>query len=452
MRVTVRGARAPAALAAVLVALASGPARAGVGDVFGMGAEVMGLGGSGSSLLTGPFASHHAPAGLAFGTADRLSVGAVGIGSELEIGGRHEEIRDPVGFLAGYSLVRRLKSRVFTAIGFGFAAYLLPGSLGHVIQRTPETPYFIFYDNRTQRDMFVPALAARLGRHVSVGLSLDVFAGLEGPITARQGQAGEVESSLFVDIVSTLRPTPSIELRPGAGLSFALTYHPEFHVPYALDVDAEASGLDIEMHVRSRALYTPHTIVLGMGWTFPRMRIALDLGWSMWSRLGSPFVEVRTRILEVGLLMPSNPRVELMDTISARLGLEGTVLTTPTADLVLRGGYGYESAVVRPQSGRSNVMDGHKITLAGGLGTAWRTGLEGLPRIVLDISMGGVFVSRLTHTKQVHSPGEGRDDPTLIVDEDDSTPGTQITNPGYPTLSGSGWVLTVAATLTLELG
>jgi hypothetical protein len=140
-----------------------------------------------------------------------------------------------------------------------------------------------------------------------------------------------------------------------------------------------------------------------------------------------------------------------MDTISARLGLEGTIVTTTTADLVLRGGYGYESAVVRPQSGRSNVMDGHKITLAAGLGTAWRTGLEGLPRIVLDICAGGVYVSRLTHTKQVHSPGEGRDDPTLIVDEDDSTPGTQITNPGYPSLSGSGWVLTAAATLTLEL-
>ncbi len=443
---------AAAACAALVVICAAGPARAGVGDVFGMGAEAMGMAGSGSALATGPWACHNAPAGLAFAQADRLSAGVVAIGSKLEIRGLPAPIEDPVGFLAGYSLVRGLPGRVFTSIGFGIAAYLLPDTLGHVIQRTPETPYFIAYDNRTQRDMFVPALAVGLGNVVSLGLSLDVLAGLEGPITVRQGQAGEAESSLFVDVLATLRPTPSIELRPGAGLSFALTYHPAFHVPYSLDVDAEVSGLDIEMHVRARALYTPHTLVLGMGWTLPRVRFALDLSWAMWSRLGSPFVEVETRILEVGLLAPSNPEVHTRDTLGVRLGVEGKVLSLPSADLLLRLGYGYESPVVGPQSGRSNVMDGHKITLAAGLGTSWKTGIHGLPRILVDLHAGAVWVSRLTHVKQVATPGEGRDDPTLIVDEDDSTPGTQISNPGYPHISGSGWVLTTAFTITLEMG
>ncbi|MBW2261803.1 MAG: hypothetical protein JRG91_07505 [Deltaproteobacteria bacterium] len=442
---------ASAACAAFLVICAAGPAGAGVGDVFGMGAEVMSMAGSGSALVTGPWAAHHAPAGLAFAQANRLSTGVVAIGSKLEIRGIHTPIEDPVGFLAGYSFVRKLPGRVFTSIGFGIAAYLLPDTLGHVIQRTPETPYFIVYDNRTQRDMFVPALAVGLGNVLSLGLSLDVLAGLEGPITVRQGQAGEAESSLFLDVISTLRPTPSIEVRPGAGLSFALTYHPAFHVPYSLDVDAEVSGLDIEMHVKARALYTPHTLVLGMGWTLPRVRFALDISWAMWSRLGSPFVEVETRMLEVGLLVPSNPEVQTRDTLGVRLGIEGKVLSTPSADLFLRGGYGYESPVVGPQSGRSNVMDGHKVTVAAGLGAAWKTGIQGFPRVLVDLHAGAVWVSRLTHIKKVHSPGEGRDDPTLIVDEDESTPGTQISNPGYPDISGSGWVLTTAFTLTLEM-
>jgi hypothetical protein len=299
--------------------------------------------------------------------------------------------------------------------------------------------------------MLVPALAVGLWGRVALGLSLDLFAGLTGPVTAREGQAGEMESSVFLDFVTTVRPTPSISVRPGKGISLALTFHPEFSVPYDLDVDARVSGMEMIMHVRGRALYTPHTLVLGFGWTGRRLRASLDLAWAAWSRLGSPFVEVETRILEVGLLTPSNPGVKLRDTLSVKAGLEATVLGTDHLDLLLRGGYGYESPVVGRQSGRSNLFDGHKHTLALGLSTAWSTGSEALPRFIVDLHVGVVLLSELTHTKSVSEPGAGRDDPGLIVDEDETVVGTQVSNPGYPSITGGGWMTTMAATVTLEI-
>jgi hypothetical protein len=420
-------------------------------DVFGLGARLPGMAGAGSALARGPWAAHHAPACLAFARADALSVGVTGLSSGLQAGGEHHHIAHPVGLMAGVSLVRHIEGRIDWSIGVGLVTYVLPDTAAHVIQRAPDAPVFLLYDNRTQRDMLVPALAVGLGRHVALGLSLDVFAGLSGPIAIGQGPAGYVEASAFVDLVTRLRPTPSLVVRPGRGLSFAVTYHPEFSVPYSLDVDLALSGLDMQMQVSGRGLATPHTLVAAAAWTRPPLALALDVSWAMWSRLGSPFVGVRARIQQVGLLPPSAPLVETRDSVSIRAGVEATVLRAPRLSLAVRGGYGWESPVVGEQSGRSNVFDGHKHTLAAGLGTAWDTGSRHVGRILLDLYAGVVIVGGLTHRKVVSDPARGQDDPSLIVDEDPETPGDQIGNPGYPSISGSGWVFTTALTLTVEL-
>ncbi len=446
------GRRERAAIAFALALVARpGDARAGIGDVLGMGPEILGMAGAGSALSTGPWAAHASPAGLAFGTGGELSLGIVGIGSDLHAGGERLPIEDPVGFLGGYSLARPLPGRVVTAVAFGIAIHAMPGPIAHVLMRTPETPFFVAFDNRTQRDMLVPALALLLGGHVALGLSLDMFAGISGPVTMRDGQAGDVETSIFLDIVTTLRPTPGIMVRAGPGLSFALTYHPAFSVPHDFRLDAEVSGLDLEMRVKGSALYTPHAIVLGAAWIRPRLRLALDVAWSMWSLLGDPFVEVETRILEVGLIVPSNPVVHMKDTVAIRLGGEWSAVHAAAMDLVLRGGLSWESPIVGPQSGRSNVMDGHKIGIALGLGTRWAVGLPSVRALRLDLHAGVVLVTGIEHVKVVSTPEEGRDDPSLIVDEDEDTPGVQVTNPGYPSISGSGLVTSMSFTLTLEL-
>jgi hypothetical protein len=191
--------------------------------------------------------------------------------------------------------------------------------------------------------------------------------------------------------------------------------------------------------------------VLGLSWTATRLSVALDVSWAMWSRLGSPFVNVEARIQEVALLLSSNPDVEMHDSVGVRLGVEVILMATGQVELFLRGGYGYESPVVGPQSGRSNIFDGHKHTMALGLGTAWSTGSLHVPRVLVDMYAGAVVVGGLTHHKVVSDPADGRDDPTLIVDEDENTPGDQITNPGYPSISGSGWIFNTALTISLEL-
>ncbi len=435
-----------------LVMIPARTARSSTADVFGLGATLPALAGSGSALYTDPWAAHHAPAALAFASTDRLSLGVTGLGSELRAGGERLDIKNPLGLAMGYSLVRRFHHGIDWAIAFGLVAFVLPDTAGHVIQRSPDTPLFLLYDNRTQRDMLVAAMALGLGQHVSVGVSVDLFAGLTGPVSVHENRTGDVQTSMFVDIVTRIRPTPSIVVRPGLGLSIALTYHPAFHVPYDLDVDVDISGLELSLDVQGRALFTPHALVLGLAWSGPDVNLTMDVSWSMWSRMGSPFVQVETRLMQVGLLTSSSPAVDTRDTVSVRAGVEGCVLETRNLSLILRAGYGWESPAVGPQTGRTNVFDGHKHTLAMGFGVAWLTSLPGVPRILLDMHVGAVVVSRLTHHKVVSDPAEGRDDPGLIVDEDEDTPGIQITNPGYPTISGSGHVFTSALTLTLELG
>src|SRR5262245_19542431 len=120
-----------------------------------------------------------------------------------------------------------------------------------------------------------------------------------------------------------------------------------------------------------------------------------------------------------------------------------------------RAGQFYEPSFVLDQPGRGNLIDGPKLGWSLGTGVELRQSKGGsnpvLPSARIDLHAQLVNMLSRRHDKIVSSIEAARDDPNALADEDGSTPGVQISNPGYPSITGSGRVLTLGATLTLEV-
>ena len=183
-----------------------------------------------------------------------------------------------------------------------------------------------------------------------------------------------------------------------------------------------------------------------------RVTASLDLQWSHWSAWHGPFVTVSSELPLVGGIDAKPPSVAFNDTFGLRGGLEWMAVEKKYSSLSLRAGYGFETAAAPPsQPGVTNLLDGNKHRLCAGgglrfelLGSHIRADLHGQ----LDI------VESNTLTKKVQP---GKPDPTVALGDevaDDpakpSTLGTQISNPGYPTIAGGGVVWALGFTITLE--
>jgi hypothetical protein len=105
--------------------------------------------------------------------------------------------------------------------------------------------------------------------------------------------------------------------------------------------------------------------------------------------------------------------------------------------------------MVEDQPGRTNLLDGHKIGLSLGAGLV----LEHVaPRpIRIDLHASGTLVTSRRFDKRISPVETARTDPSAIADEDVGMPGDQITNPGFPWVSGEGMVFSFGATATFEL-
>jgi hypothetical protein len=169
----------------------------------------------------------------------------------------------------------------------------------------------------------------------------------------------------------------------------------------------------------------------------------------MWSQERSPFTRV-TAIINGVRIEPPVPEDGLYrDTVSIRAGGALDHRLSERVSLVYRLGAHFEPTMVADQPGRTNLLDGHKLGLALGAGLVLR---DFAPRpIHIDIHAAGTLVTSRRFDKVVSPVEATRSDPSAIADEDLSMPGDQITNPGFPWVSGGGMVFTFGVTATFEL-
>ncbi len=177
--------------------------------------------------------------------------------------------------------------------------------------------------------------------------------------------------------------------------------------------------------------------------------------WSHWSGWRGPFVTVNSALPLVGEIDARPPRVSFTDTFGFRAGLEWRALERGRVQAIARGGYGFETqAAPASQPGVTNLLDGPKHRIAFGGGLRARLGTHAALRV--DGHAQFDLLQPETLTKQIAPAGTRPDPSQALTDEvpDDAarpeTRGAQISNPGWPNLSGGGFVWALGLTITVE--
>jgi len=431
------------------LALTVGRARASGPEVVGLGSRESALAGASTARAADFSAVHYNPAGLAAIRAPEASVGLVGFGSTLTatLGDgtqRTMAIADPLLVHVGGATPLPLGGPLADRLFVGIALAIPPAGLVRVIADAPDAPQFALYNNRTQRLVVLPALAARLGP-VSLGIAVNYLAGLSGRVAGAPGPDRALEARVDEQIGAQAAVHVGLRARATRALTVGLVYRQEFSVPFATTANTQVAGQPIDLDVRAQALFTPHTLIAGGALQLPwwRVVLSLDVGWAHWSAWRGPFVAVESALPLVGEIAAPPPRVRADDTAIVRGGLEWTAVERRFTKLQLRGGYGFESRAVSPaQPGVTNLLDGHKHRLAAGLGIVFPLGpltVRGDGHGSLEILQPETIEKRIVPAGTTPRPPA---EEALVEDQP---------NPGAPRVRGEGLVWAFGLTITVQL-
>lgn len=439
---------------AVVIALAlgaAGPATASPLDVFGVGSRHAAQAGAGVAAVDDAAAPLVNPAGLARAHGKRFTVGVQGAYASLAVNDRRTGLDEPVGGLFALTAPAPLGGPLAGRLHVGFAMFVLPGSLARIVARFPDEPFYPYYQGRTERMVIVPALAARVTDDLEVGISVNFLAGLAGGIRASEGATRAIEARVDEQVPSIARVIAGVTWRARHDLRLGLAVRQRFDVPFATVARTEVAGEPIDLDLSAHGQFSPAQATAGITWSHGASHVSLDLTYARWSTFEGPFVEVKSALPLVGPLAAALPSVPWHDTFSARTGGELAL-----GDTILRAGYGFEtSPVPAAQPGITNLLDGPKHIVAVGLGWQWPRALAGKP-LRLDVHAQVQLVGARRLDKRLFADGESGDAFDGLRDEvvddpnDPATLGVQVSNAGYPSITGGGQVL--AGGVTMELG
>jgi long-subunit fatty acid transport protein len=346
------------------------PAAASEPEVFGLGSEESAVAGASAARVHDFSAGYYDPAGLTLARRPEASVGVIGFGSRLPLpDGRNFHMTDRVGILVGAATPIPFTGPLADRLFIGVALHLLPDTIVRVIARTPDQAFYPLYDNRTQRLVILPAVAARLWRGLSAGIAFNYLAGLGGNVAASEGATRALEARVDEQIYSHVAVNAGLRWQLRRALALALVYRQAFGVPFRSVARNDIAGQPIDLDVDAEELYTPHTIVAGAAWRArPSLLLSLDVAWLHWSGWRGPYVTVTSELPLVGGIATLPPHVDFSDGAAVRAGADWTALVRGAWATSIRGGYAFESSpLTAPQTG-TQLLDGHKHHLTLGLG------------------------------------------------------------------------------------
>lgn len=423
---------------ALLASLLASPGSAWAShpDLYGLGAESIAHAGAGVADLSSMGAVFTNPAGIAFAERSSLSLGLNYTASALSANGQTHALPDPVGVTAGAVIRFGGGSWIARSVTLGLGAYVLPNTLAHLTTGYPDEPVFAYYEGRTERLALLPAIALRPHPRVSLGVALNLFAGLSGPASATDGPARAVELTLSQQVRARAALILGVRLAATDHWSFGITWRQRFSVPYATDTHNRVGGVPLDISVAAEGLATPDELVFGARWRGPRLGLMADVGYARWSAWSGPAVQVRARISGLELT-PLSPAPNATDAFSMRVAGDWRHRA-----MTFRGGLGVETAIVGEQSGRTNLIDSTRLIV--GLGAAYALPPAWGVRTQLVLGAQMHYLAPTTLTKRIGSPDEAARDPRVLADEDASVMGVQTRNPGYPSITGSGAVFALS--------
>ena len=362
---------AVALTALVVAAQPGGRAAASEPELFGLGSEEAAVAGASSARVHDFSAGYYDPAGLVLARRPEASVGLIGFGSSLPLpDGSRFHMSDRLGILVGAATPVPFTGVLADRLFFGVALHLLPDTIVHVVARTPDQAFYPLYDNRTQRLVVLPAVAARVWRGLSIGLAFNFLAGLGGNVAGTEGATRAIEARVDEQIYSHVAVNAAVRWQARPRLAFALVYRQAFGVPFRTVAKNQIAGQPIDLDVDAEELYTPHTLVAGVAWRArPSLMLSLDVAWLRWSDWRGPYVTVTSELPLVGAIATEPPAVHFSDAAAVRAGVDWTALVHGAWAASVRGGYAFESSPLSAPPAGTQLIDGHKHHLTVGFGT-----------------------------------------------------------------------------------
>ncbi len=429
---------------AIVTAIAYGPSSAPASpiDIIGFGAEHAGRAGAVSASVDDFAAAYYNPAGLAFGRRKRLTFGFTGFVSNLRANNERMPIDEPIGLVVGATSPAPLGGPLENRLHVGIGLHLLPTNLVRIRARLPDEPFFPYYDSRAQRLVVLPVISVRATETLAIGIGINFLGTLGGTVQAAEGPMRSLDPRLDEEVPPVAKINAGIRWRAHPKLDLALVYRQRFEIPFFTIADTTVAGEPIDLNVEASAQFTPNTIVVGSAFRpRPTAELTLDVAWANWSEFPGPFVTVESQLPLLEPFAGELPTVPYKDTVTVRAG--GQVDASDA--LTLRGGVAFEtSPIPADQPGVTNLLDGPKSTLA--LGASFRV----RDRVRIDVHAAAQYVAPRELDKRIAAEDEDADLFDALRDEDDSTPGAQTSNVGWPSIDSTGQVF--SGGVTMEVG
>lgn len=472
-------------VAAALLAARPSSLRANAFDTFGFSPRSMAMGNAFAGVEGDIASIHHNPAGLAGldGSAFLFSPlwqfastkvrGGDGSSAAMPASARSEAVERNASLLADAEAPSTSSG---TTIGLGLkAGHRFGVGLALYLPGRPDGSHFLdfnvikyrFFDSYTPFDLqtsrmdrvvILPAAGLRVTDRLDVGLGMSILADATSSFitTIPLDSSREVRMVSDLDIPPTGAPYAGLMLRPLERLAMGLVYREEIKLKVSALADTEVSvgfgslqfPVWLPLHITAITHFSPRQLDWGASYRIgSELLLAADILFAQWSSYIPPFPEVTgidpaafEKVPE-GLRpeLPFVPPVEVArfkNTLTPRIGAEWK----RWAPLALRAGLGFEPSPVPEQTGTSNILDADRVVVSAG--GSFRLAPNRILRYPLGIEAFARYtrLSNVTHRKTLDR----------LRDEDEAQDGTQTTNPGYPSVTYSGWSVLSALSLSLH--
>ena len=435
-------------IALLLCCIWSPNAAASMADMMGLGGRSVGMVNATITSATGAEACYMNPANLALMSPGFKAIaGYQGIFADLDSGPYSLDIEGGDGVLAGIAGMIPFGSFLKDRLGVGVLMYLPAKYLMWMHLHYSDDPHFPLYENRYQRLVLRPALGIRIYDSWAVGVSVNYYVDLSGYLETRSDSTRSLAARGNLELFSNITADFSVtgEILPGWRTSLM------FRMEHFADADFltknQIADLQLNLDIDGTTLFEPASIEFATSYDIAQIGLLAEVGfiWRFWSEYPGSYTildaEVPSGTMENKVFTPNHYDIGAQDTWELKLGLEETIGFSHGISMMIRGGYAYESAAIKEQTGRTNMLDSDHHKFGFGMGVSWDTGWDLLKRLGLDIGAQLHYMPDRTHTKNE----------ALLIDENLEQDGVQSTNAGYPAITGGGMVGGVACSVSIEL-
>ncbi|MDY0059722.1 MAG: hypothetical protein RBU45_07940 [Myxococcota bacterium] len=413
----------------MLVALALGAAgelRADPFETYGFTSRGAALGDAQTAAASRPAAAYDNPALLVDDGGHELLFGLSHHQAQLRVNGERLAT-DPLwlwnlGFATPLPFLPGLADRA----AFGASVGLPASGLLLVREQDDQAVTFPRLDHRNQRLVAALGLAWRPLPWLRLGGGATLLPDVPGEVAVDIArEAGSSSLAIDIDYDWALGAGLAVDLPKDVRVALAWRQGQQIDLELPVDV-AVTEGLPVLVRVSGPAFFTPERLTGGVAYRpIADLLVTADLQYLRYAAepAESPTVELIDPQGNVTRRFPVE-QPDSRSVLSPRVGAE--LWLQPW--LCLRAGYAYLPTPTPPQEGRTNRLDGDRHAVALGLGLEVQPTATWLPRrLALDLHLQGQRMTPVAWEKQ-----------EILVG-----------NPGYPTLTGEGRLLSAGLDLRI---